>query len=90
MFGDWNWVKHRERQQGRTLAAWREAAKNPLVIELGAGTDIPSVRSFCERQGRPLIRVNPREPALCSRHGVSLSMGALEAMRGIRAAIAAR
>ena len=88
MFGDWNWVKRRELQQARALAAWREGATNLVVIELGAGTDIPSVRAFCERQRRPLIRVNPREPDLGNLRGVSLSMGALQAMRGIRDALA--
>ena len=88
MFGDWNWVKRRELQQARALATWREAAANTVVIELGAGTDIPSVRAFCERQRRPLIRINPREPDLGNLRGVSLSMGALQAMRGIRDALA--
>ena len=88
MFGDWNWAKRRELQQGRALAAWRQKVGNPVVIELGAGTDIPSVRSFCERQRSPLIRINPREPDLGGLRGVSLSMGALQAMQGIRDALA--
>ena len=88
MFGDWNWVKRRELLQARALATWREGATNPVVIELGAGTDVPSVRAFCERQRRPLIRVNPREPGIGRREGVSLPMGAREAMRGIRDALA--
>lgn len=90
MFGNWNWVKRRELQQARALAAWREGANNPVVIELGAGTDIPSVRAFCDQQQRPLIRVNPREPGIGGRDGISLLMGALQAMRGIREALARR
>ncbi len=87
MFGDWNWVKRRELTQARNYANWRAKVESLVVIELGAGTDIPSVRSFCERQGGPIIRINPREPSVGRRAGVGLPMGALKALRGIRAAL---
>ncbi|MGO8747479.1 MAG: hypothetical protein ACLQNE_16015 [Thermoguttaceae bacterium] len=35
------------------------------VVELGAGTAIPTVRHQCELRSRRLIRINPREPTLC-------------------------
>jgi NAD-dependent SIR2 family protein deacetylase len=87
MFGDWHWLQMREMRQAKALAQWAGRVERPVVIELGAGTDIPSVRAFCERQRRPLIRINPREPGLGNRAGVGLAMGALEAMRGIREAL---
>lgn len=90
MFRDWNWVKRRDLHQARALATWHEGARHPVVIELGAGTDIPSALAICERQSRPLIRVNPREPGRAGREGISLPMGALQAMRGIREALARR
>ena len=87
MFGDWSWVHQRETQQAKTLAAWVETVTHPVIIELGAGTDIPSVRSFCERMRRPLIRINPREPKLGGVKGIGLAMGALDAVRAIHAAL---
>ena len=37
--------------------------KNLVAVELGAGSAIPTVRTFCERAaGDRLVRVNPREP----------------------------
>jgi hypothetical protein len=61
-----------------------------VIIELGAGVDIPSVRLFSEDQARfaPLIRINPRAPTRPRRgQGVSLAVGALEAMEGISNAL---
>jgi hypothetical protein len=50
------------------------------VVELGAGTAVPSVRRFAEHAGRPLIRINPREPRIPGGFGVSLAMAALPAL----------
>ncbi|WP_374661522.1 NAD-dependent deacetylase [Inhella sp.] len=62
-----------------------------LVVELGAGTAIPSVRRFGEavvlEGGGRLLRINPREAALPRSLGLSLPMGALAALRGIEAAL---
>ena len=87
MFGDWNWVQHREMQQAGALAEWCDTVRNPAVIELGAGTGIPSVRNFCEQMRRPLIRINPREPKLDGARGIGLAMGALDALGAIHAAL---
>ena len=84
MFGDWTWLAGRERAQARRLAEWRRKVERLIVIELGAGTDIPSVRLFCGDQRSPVIRINPREPDLDQTNGFSLKLGALEAMRQIR------
>jgi NAD-dependent SIR2 family protein deacetylase len=90
MFHDWGWLDDQARAQGNRLTRWRADAKNPVIIELGAGVDIPSVRLFSEDQARfaPLIRINPRVPDRPRRcQGVSLAMGALEAMEGIKSAL---
>ena len=90
MFNDWGWFEQRARVQALRLTGWRAGTTNPVVIELGAGVDIPSVRRFSEEQaqGGPLIRINPRDP-LCPRSATSitLAMGALEAMEGIKDAL---
>lgn len=85
MFGDWNWQGHRTQAQQLRLNAWLAGVSRPVVIELGAGTNIPTVRRYGEALDAPLIRINPTEPAVVRRRDVSLAMGALEALRGIDA-----
>jgi NAD-dependent SIR2 family protein deacetylase len=86
MFGDSGWNGARSAKQQARYAAWRRSVKKPVVIELGAGTAIPSVRVFGERQNAPLIRINP--DAAASRGGtVSMQMGALEALRLIHSLV---
>ncbi len=85
MFGDWNWRDHRTQAQQSRLNAWLAGLSRPLVIELGAGTNIPTVRRFGEALDVPLIRINPTEPAVVRRRDVSLATGALEALREIDA-----
>jgi len=87
MFGDFEWIEAREQAQAQQLERWLASVQRPVVVEIGAGTAIPSVRFFSERVvdafGGHLIRVNPREPAVPARHGVGLAMGALEALTAI-------
>lgn len=90
MFGDGGWIENRYAQQAVQLQAWLRRCRRPLVLELGAGTAIPSVRRFAEaavlEQGGRLVRINPRDSAVPRGFGVSLALGALEALRGIEAA----
>ncbi|MFW5740936.1 MAG: SIR2 family NAD-dependent protein deacylase [Myxococcota bacterium] len=67
MFGDWGWIHHRSSAQEHRFMQWLAEVKGPLaVVEMGAGTAIPTVRSTSEhaarRSGGMLIRINPREP----------------------------
>jgi hypothetical protein len=90
MFGDWGWFDQRARVQANRLTDWRAKVKSPVIIELGAGIDIPSVRLFSEEQTRfgTLIRINPRAPQIPrSATGISLPLGALPAMEGINDAL---
>lgn len=87
MFGDYNWLEGRSRQQEQLYAAWRGRAANPVVIELGAGTSLATIRRMSERTGWPLIRINPREPQVPASRHIGLQMGALAALNGIRAAL---
>ena len=92
MFGDWGWIADRSAAQrerfDRFLAAHREA---PLaVIELGAGTAIPSIRILSERLGRlpgaRVIRINPREPEIGAPH-LAIATGALAGLTAIDRAL---
>lgn len=85
MFGDDHWFERRTRTQTLRLYHWLASASRLLVIELGAGIHIPTARHFGERLNVPLIRINPTEPAIGHGQGVSLQMGALEALQGIDA-----
>lgn len=52
MFGDWNWVPQRNRLQRQRQTRWFESitdrAVRVVVVEIGAGTAIPSVRHFSQ------------------------------------------
>lgn len=87
MFGDWGWSRARSGAQEMRLQTWLRSIHRPVVIELGAGTAIPSVRHFSEQviheaAGR-LIRINPREPVVPTSRDVGLPMGALAALRAL-------
>ena len=90
MFGDWNWCEARSEAQQTRLAAWRRRVERLLVIELGAGTAVPTVRRFGASLGGLLIRINPDEPQLEGARGVALPENALPALQGIAAALAAQ
>ena len=87
MFGDWNWLEWRSGRQEARFAAWCKAASNPVVIELGAGKSVATVRMMSERCGFPLIRINLRDPEVPASKHIGVPMGALAALEGIRAAL---
>lgn len=88
MFNDMGWVSSRTDEQRDKLRSWLKDVSHPVVIELGAGTAIATVRSFAEGLRCPLVRINLREAHLgSSPQNVSLQMGALQALEGIRNAL---
>ena len=84
MFGDGRWLDARTEDQYARFDRWRARVANLAVVELGAGTDVPSVRRMCESQGAPLIRVNPREPHVAAGKGVGIALGARDALLVLR------
>ena len=87
MFGDWSWVSDRTGAQERRLQTWLGTSFEHLVIiEMGAGTAVPSVRHTSEAvaraKGGTLIRINPREYDVPAGH-VGLATGALEALEAL-------
>ncbi len=88
MFGDWKWESRRTDVQSDRLQRWLamlEAQGAKLaIIEMGAGTAVPTVRRTSEEIaahfGVPLIRINPRESFGAQ---IPLTMGALEALEQI-------
>jgi NAD-dependent SIR2 family protein deacetylase len=90
MFGDFSWIGDRTRRQESRFGAFLEGngGHRTVVVELGAGTSIPTIRSLSERLGRrsgvTVVRINPREPWIAPPH-LSIPGGALAALRGIDA-----
>jgi hypothetical protein len=84
MFGDWDWRSQRSDDQALRYADWLRRVRDSrlVVIELGAGPAVPTVRRECERRGGRLIRINPRDPQV-PEGGISLPLGALQALQRI-------
>lgn len=89
MFGDLQWVQ--ARQQGQRLRMERVLSRmeRPVVVEVGAGTAIATVRHFSHRvihefNGR-LVRINPTDHSVPTPRDVGISMPALEAIEAIDA-----
>lgn len=87
MFNDWSWIAQYTDSQQAQFDQWRQQVKRPVVIELGAGTAIPTVRRRGEACNAPLIRINPTEPAVKNAQSVSLQVGALLGLQLLSAAL---
>ncbi|NMM35997.1 MAG: NAD-dependent deacetylase [Glaciimonas sp.] len=87
MFNDSEWVPDRTDVQENRFDAWLRTTKRPLVLELGAGTNISSVRSKGKSLKAPLIRINPSEPGVSGPDQIALQIGALEGLRLLWAAV---
>jgi len=90
LFGDVACVPLRHQTQSRRYGHWlrRVGDSSLVIIELGAGRAIPTVRSLGEqvaqeRNGK-LVRNNPEESDV-PHGGIAVRMGALEALRKISA-----
>jgi NAD-dependent SIR2 family protein deacetylase len=90
MFGDGRWIELRSQEQEQRFTAWLDelarSSARLAVVELGAGTAIPTVRWTSERVLRTipgtLIRINPREHEVPAGH-IGLPVGAAEGIRSI-------
>ena len=88
MFSDWHWQSQMQDEKEQKLIAWLKQVNNLAIIELGAGTAVPSVRNFSERlinhpvnESVSLLRVNLREPQVLDKSNCfGVSMGALDSL----------
>ena len=75
MFGDGGWLEYRAELQEANLKAWLRKVQRPVIIEIGAGQSIPTVRRFGENQNGFLIRINPTDPDLNGLERMGFRMG---------------
>jgi NAD-dependent SIR2 family protein deacetylase len=86
MFGDYAWIEQRTAAQMQRYRHWLASvrSKRLLIVEIGAGTAVPTVRWECERQGHQgqLIRINLRESET-NGLGISVPLTGLQALEKI-------
>ncbi|MDD7938712.1 NAD-dependent protein deacetylase [Actinomycetospora lutea] len=94
MFGDGSWVPGHHGERMAAHRAWLRGvdARRLVVVELGAGTAVPTVRRHAELAAAAsgaLVRINVREPEIRHGRGVPLASGARATLEAIDAALAA-
>jgi len=88
MFGDQKWIDSNTVDQQHRFVAWvgDVPLTSMVVVEIGAGTAVPTVRweseSKMHREEATLIRINPRESE-GPEGTISVASGGLEALRKI-------
>lgn len=94
MFGDYSWLHQRtQEQENRFDEFLRNQREAPLVIiEIGAGSAIPTIRNLSEQLGRlrqaRVLRINPRESQIEAPH-LSFAAGAATTLQQIEAKLIA-
>ncbi|KVR45777.1 SIR2 family NAD-dependent protein deacylase [Burkholderia multivorans] len=86
MFGDAGWLGARYAEQERALQQWIAQAGRVAVVEIGAGTAIPTVRMLSEQLGADVIRINAREAHARRADVIGLKGGALATLNALDAA----
>lgn len=92
MFGDWSWLSERSGEQSynfdKQINTLKQNAAKPVIIEMGAGRAVPTVRMKSERLAQEfnteLIRINPRDfhtPAYVK--GIEIPEGSLDGIEKI-------
>ncbi|MFC1562663.1 NAD-dependent deacetylase [candidate division KSB1 bacterium] len=90
MFGDWSWISSRTDAQSQRFSKWlQELSKKKirlLIIEIGAGEAVPTVRMKSEYLAQinngTLIRINPRDYYTPSGH-ISIPLGSADGINQI-------
>ena len=87
MFNDSSWLEHRHALQESRLDMFLNTVQRPLLLEVGAGDRIRTVRTWGERMARRLaghlIRINPETPQANQSGPLHLPLRGLEALSAI-------
>lgn len=84
MFNDSAWVSSRSDQQAQRFDAWLQTNKRSslVVLEIGAGQAVQTIRHLSRTLGFPVVRINPRDndpaPGI-----IPLQLSALDALTQI-------
>ena len=95
MFGDFSWLSDRTERQESLFGEFLEenAGREAVVVEIGAGTSIPTIRHMSERlgdrRGVTVVRINPREPWIDAPH-LAVPDGALAGLKAIDAMLSVK
>lgn len=89
MFGDWGWNHKREELQAQRYTTFlkNNALKKLIIIEIGAGLAVPTVRfegeNIASRYNATLIRINPKDYQISSQYGINIQKGGLEGIKSL-------
>ena len=91
MFGDWAWDSTRSNAQSYRLGEFKqkiyEKRQKIVIIEIGAGTHIPTVRYESEHTAAELngfvVRINPRDYEIEEQYGVGVTLGGLAGLKAV-------
>ena len=94
MFNDGGWIVDHAEEQNRKYARWLQSIPSHaklVMIEIGAGTAVPSVRREMKRRlsefpNSTLVRINPRE-SFGPQRTVSIDDSGLKTLRAVEAAL---
>ena len=88
MFGDRNFIGDRSDAQSEKFHDWlfHNKEKRIVIIEIGAGSAIPTIRDFGDSYSRAnsnitLIRINPRESNVINEGDIEISLGGKEGIK---------
>jgi len=81
MFDDRDWIETQVKRQRMRFEAWLLGIDRLVVVELGAGLSIPTIRKTSERNGPRVIRINIHEPAIDPAIGIGLKGRTLDLLR---------
>lgn len=88
LFADDAWIPARTARQQAHLHDWAAAIERAVVVEIGAGQAVPSIRLFAETFGAPLIRINLDDEHVRHDTAIGIRGSALTVLNEIDAAMA--
>ncbi|MEO5345025.1 MAG: hypothetical protein H7834_01445 [Magnetococcus sp. YQC-9] len=91
MFSDANWLEQRSATQEARMQHWladlRAQNLRLVIIEIGAGNAVPTIRQssehFARKYAARLVRINPKDDRIPPGRHVALSMGGAEGIAKI-------
>ena len=84
LFNDYGWIKTHAAAGRSRLEQWLERVGSYIVLEIGAGIGIPTLRRMGKSLAAPLIRINPKNDEDPDDAEITLKQGALAGLKGIR------